>query len=59
MRELVILLQPLGDLQSGDLWQLDVHQNKVGAVLARQGQSLQAFTGLQSLIALGVKKIMK
>src|ERR1700761_1135847 len=34
--QLIIVLQPLGDLQTGHFGKLDVHQDEIGHVLARE-----------------------
>ena len=42
-----------------DLRQLDVHQDQVGPVLARQADRLHAAPGLQGLVAMRFEQIMK
>ena len=57
--QLVVLLDPLGDFEAGNLGQLDVHQDQVGPVLARQLQRLHAVLGLQGVVAVGFEQIVE
>src|SRR5919199_682597 len=45
--ELVVLLDPARHVEARDLGQLDVHQDQVGAVPARELDGLEAVAGLQ------------
>ena len=54
-----VVLQPLGDLEAGDLRQLNVHQDQVGHVLSRQRERGKALAGFQGFIALRLEQIMK
>src|SRR5437762_6703396 len=49
--QIVILLEPFCDFEPGDLGQLDVHQDQIRPVGARQPQRLDAVLGLQRKIA--------
>ena len=49
--ELVVLLDPLGHLQPGDLRKLDVHEDQVGLVLAGKVDRLEAVARLDDIVA--------
>ncbi len=51
-RKFGVVLQPLCDLQAGDLRQLDVHQDQIRPVLAGEADSFHAALGLDRRIAM-------
>ena len=57
--QVVVLLQPLGDLEAGDLGQLDVHQDQVGPVGAGELERLDAVAGLQGRVAMRLEEIVE
>src|ERR1700753_541623 len=57
--QLRIVLDPLGDLEAGDLRQLDVHQDQIGAHLADEIELLVAVAGARGLIAVRFQQIAK
>src|SRR5262245_36053165 len=59
LAQVVIVLQPLGDFEPGNLRQLDVHQDQIRPVLARQPQGLHARSCLQGAIPVGVEQIVE
>src|ERR1700683_2433983 len=50
--QLVIFLDPLRHFEAGDLRQLNVHQDEIGMILAREPQRLHAILGLQRVVAM-------
>ncbi len=44
-RSVVVVLEPLGDFEPGDLGQLDVHDDQVGAMLAGKIERLDTVAG--------------
>src|SRR6185312_9162911 len=57
--QLGIVLQPLRHFQAGDFRQLDIHQNEVGPVLAREVESLDAVPGSDRAVAVRFKEIVE
>src|SRR5262249_3027968 len=57
--ELRIFLQPFGHLEPGDFRQLDVHQDQVGAVLAREIERLDAVAGGDGLVAVRFQQVVE
>ena len=58
-RQFGVVLQPLGDLQAGDFRQLDIHQDQVGPVLARQADRLHAALGLNGGVAVSFEQVVE
>ena len=59
MRELLVVLEPLGDLEAGDFGQLDVHQDQVGPMLAREIERLDAVARAHRCIAMRFQQIVE
>src|SRR5262249_22007031 len=59
LAQFFVVLEPARYLKTGDLGQLDVHQDQIGAPLAGNLQSFDAAAGLQRLIAVSVQEIVK
>src|ERR1700742_3064098 len=57
--QLRIVLDPAGDLEAGDLRQLDVHQDQIGPHLADQIERLVPVAGARGLIAMRFQQIAK
>src|SRR5262245_23908636 len=57
--QLRVLLEPLGDLEAGDLGQLDVHQDEVGPVFARQSHRLEPVLGLERAVAVRLEQVVE
>ena len=57
--EVLVLLDPLGHFQSRDLRQLNIHQNQIGLVLARDAQRVHAVLGLQNIVAARLKQVVE
>src|SRR3984957_7165675 len=55
----LVFLDPFGDFQARDFRQLDVHQDQVGMMLARDVERLHAILGLQDVVAMGVQQIVE
>src|SRR5262249_28253827 len=55
----IIFLEPLGDFQAADFRQLDVHQDQVGMMFARDVQRFHAILGLQDIVAMGVQQVVE
>ena len=47
-----IVLEPLGHFEAGDFRQLDIHQDQVGPVLAREVERLDAVAGSDRVVAM-------
>src|SRR5260221_94797 len=57
--QFVVLLDPFGDLQPRDLRQLDIHQNEVGAMQARELQRLHTGLGLQRVVTMRLEQVVE
>src|SRR5665213_2013633 len=57
--QLVILLDPFGYLEAGDLGQLNVHQDKIGMMQPREPQRLHPVLGLQNVVAVRLEQIVE
>eukprot|EP00657_Telonema_sp_P-1_P002094 TRINITY_DN15008_c0_g2_i1.p1 TRINITY_DN15008_c0_g2~~TRINITY_DN15008_c0_g2_i1.p1 ORF type:complete len:194 (+),score=29.02 TRINITY_DN15008_c0_g2_i1:307-888(+) len=57
--QIVVFLDPLRDLQPRNLRQLDIHQNKVRAMVPRKFERFHAVLGLHRCISMGIEQIMK
>src|SRR5215469_2906935 len=57
--QLLVFLDPFGHLEAGHLGQLDIHQNQVGMMLARQFQRFHAILGLQNVVAVRFQQIVE
>src|SRR6185312_4869949 len=55
----IILLDPFGDLEAGDLRQLNIHEDEVRMMGARQLERLHAVLGLQRRVAVRLQEIVK
>src|SRR5690606_12072263 len=55
--QLVILLQPLGDLEPRNFRKLNVHEDEVGAMVARKFERLKTVARAHSLITAGLNKV--
>ena len=58
-RQVRVVLEPLGDLEPRDFGQLNIHQDQVGPVLARESDRLHAALGLHGLVAMRFEKIVE
>src|SRR5690242_2682580 len=54
-----IILDPARDLEAGDLRQLDVHQDQIGAQLAHEIERLVAVAGARGLVTVRFQQIAK
>ena len=59
MAQIFLLLNPLCDLKAGDLRQLNIHQNEIGFVEAREFHRFDAAPGLQGLLPMRLQKIVE
>jgi hypothetical protein len=57
MAQMFVLLDPLGDLKSGNVGQLNIHHYEIGFVQAREFQRFDAAAARQRLIAMHFQKI--
>src|ERR1039457_6052579 len=57
--ELGIVLEPFGHFEAGDFRQLDIHQNQIGPVLAREIERLDTVAGADGLVAMGFQKVVE
>src|SRR5215469_326787 len=57
--QLFVFLDPFGDLEAGHLGQLDIHQNQIRMMLARQLQRFHAVFGLQNIVAVRFQQIVE
>src|ERR1700710_773894 len=57
--QLRIVLDPARHLETGDLRQLDVHQDQVGTKVSHQIERLEAVAGARGLVAMGLQEIAK
>src|SRR6266436_2335298 len=57
--QLGIILDPAGDLQSGNLRKLNIHQDEIGTKLANEIKRLETVAGTRGLIAMRFQKIAK
>src|SRR5215217_4698082 len=57
--EVVVLLQPLRDLEAGDFGKLDVHQDEIGLVGAGELERLDAVAGLQGGVAMRLEEVVE
>src|SRR5579885_1339709 len=57
--QLGIVLQPLRHFEAGDFRQLDIHQNEVGPVLAREVERLDAVPGSDRAVAVRFEEIVE
>ena len=54
-----IVLEPLGDFEAGDFGQLDIHQDQVGTMLAREIERLDAVAGADGLVAVRLQQVVE
>src|SRR5581483_8647040 len=59
LAQLVVVLEPAGHLEAGNLRQLDIHEDQVGALLARDPERIHAAARLQCPVAVGVEQIVE
>jgi hypothetical protein len=59
MAQFLIPLDPLRDLESGDLRQLNIHQNEIGFMQPRQLQRFPSATSLQGLVAMRLQEVIE
>lgn len=57
--ELAIALDDLSNFQAGDTWELNVHDNQIRSVFARQSDGLHAVPGAQRPVTMGLKNVVK
>src|SRR5579859_4030109 len=57
--ELGIVLDPLGHFEAGHFGQLDVHEDEVGAMLAREVKRLDAVARADRLVAVGLQEVVE
>src|SRR5215203_3471459 len=57
--QLVVLLQPLGDLEPGHFRQLDVHEDQIGPVRPRELDGVDAVPGLQGGVAVRLEEVVE
>ena len=58
-RSNLVVFQPLRDLQAGDLRQLNVHEDKVRPIFARELDGLDAASRLHDMVATGLDEIVE
>jgi hypothetical protein len=54
-----VILEPLGDLETGHLGKLDVHDDQIRAVLARKIQRLDTVAGTDGAVAMCFQQIVE
>lgn len=59
MAQIFVVLDPLRDLKSGDLGQLNIHQNEIGFVQTREFHRFDAAAGLHGPVAMRLQKIVE
>src|SRR5664279_2292520 len=57
--EFGIVLEPFGHFEAGDFRQLDIHQNQIGPVFARQIERLDAVAGADGLVAMRFQEVVE
>lgn len=57
--QFVIFLQPLGHLEPGNLWKLNVHQNQVRAMFSRKIKGFHTVAGLDSRVTRRLDQVTK
>ena len=57
--ELGIVLEPFGHFEAGDFRQLDIHQNQIGPVFAREIERLDAVAGADGLVAMRFQEVVE
>src|SRR6185312_15269224 len=55
----VVFLEPLGDFQTGDFRQLDIHQDQVGVMFARDVERFHPILRLKDVVAVGIQQIVE
>src|SRR5216683_3188729 len=57
--EVVVLLDPLGHFEARYLRQLDIHEDQIRVMLARELQRLHAVLGLQRIVTMRLQQVME
>ena len=57
--QLVIVLEPLGDFEARDLGKLDVHQDQIRPMLAREVERFDAVARPDRAVAVGFQQIVE
>src|SRR5690348_13757073 len=57
--QLFVFFDPFGHLEAGHLGQLDIHQNQIRMMLARQLQRFHAVLSLQNIVAVRFQQIVE
>src|SRR5487761_2128330 len=57
--EFGIVLEPFGHFEAGYFRQLDIHQNQIGPVLAREIQRLDSVAGADGLVAMRFQEVVE
>src|SRR5664280_690310 len=57
--EVGIVLEPFGHFEAGYFRQLDIHQNQIGPVFARQIERLDAVAGADGLVAMRFQQVVE
>src|SRR5690606_3611394 len=57
--KIVVLLQPLGDLEPGNFRELDVHQDEIGPMIPGDREDLYPVARLQRPVAMGFQKVVE
>src|SRR5450755_1153163 len=57
--EIRIVLEPFGHFEAGYFRQLDIHQNQIGPVFARQIERLDAIAGADGLVAMRFQQVVE
>src|ERR1700688_4519501 len=57
--ELGIVLEPFGHFETGDFRQLDIHQNQIGPVFAREIERLDPIAGADGLVAVRLQEVVE
>src|SRR5215469_3274524 len=57
--QLLVFLDPFGHFEAGHFGKLDIHQNQVRMMLARQLQRFHAILGLQNVVAVRFQQIVE
>src|SRR5580693_3308540 len=57
--QLLIVLEPLGHFEAGNFRQLDVHQDQIGAMLARQIERFDAVARADRVVTVGFQQVVE
>src|SRR5271169_4730807 len=57
--ELLVVLEPFGDLEAGDFGQLDIHQNEIGPMFTGEIEGLDAVARRHRVVTVGFQQIVE